>query len=98
MKTGSIPAVASHSSGRRPMGRNPDQRRELPITMTVEMAFRTTLARDDGRSVIAPALTSMDRNRSMMPLRMSWLTLTRGLRADARPTQSRMTPGTTCVT
>jgi hypothetical protein len=36
----------------------------------------------------------MDRNRSMMPLFMSWLTLT-AVCAEAKPAQSRITPGTT---
>ena len=36
----------------------------------------------------------IDRNRSMMPPVMSWLTLT-AVVAAPKPAQSRMTPGTT---
>ena len=90
----STPAVASHSTTPA-VGRNPISS-ATPITITVEMMLRSTLAAT-WPVRIAPAPISIERNLSMIPFFMSVLTLT-AVCAEANPTQSRITPGTTYVT
>ncbi len=62
-------------------------------TRTVEAALRITLAATCPDSTAAPPM-SIERNRSMMPPVMSWLTLTAVIDAP-NPAQSSKTPGTT---
>ena len=91
MKASRMPAAASQSSGPA-VGRKPIAS-ATASTSSVEARLRAALAATCPASTAAPP-TSIARSRSMIPLVMSWLTLT-AVVAELKPAHRRITPGTT---
>src|SRR6266498_4420974 len=89
--TSSSPTAASQST-KDAEGRNPI-RNAIPSTSAVEMRLRPALAATCPPSTAAPR-TSSDRNRSMIPLVMSFVTTTAVSEAP-NDAHSMITPGTT---
>ena len=91
MKASSTPRAPSQSSGDA-LGRNPIAK-ATASTIAVDAVLRTRLATTCPPRTAGPP-TSMERNRSMIPPVMSWLTLTAVIDAP-NPAHSSSTPGTT---